>query len=55
MPAAGDHDRPAGEGHAPRRTRMVTPCSAHALHESREPGKEDLVTTAVVWLCQLRS
>ena len=52
MPAAVDLDRTAFEGHAPGRTRIVTTLYdlITALHESIEPGEEDLVTAAVVQL-----
>ena len=52
MPATVDHDRPACEGQAPGRTRLVTTFYDRitALHESIEPGEEDLVTAAVVHL-----
>ena len=52
MPAAVDLDRTAFEGHAPSRTRIVTTLYdlIAALHESIEPGEEDLVTAAVVHL-----
>ena len=52
MPAAVDQDRTAFEGQAPGRTRIVTTLYdlITALHESIEPGEEDLVTAAVVHL-----
>ena len=52
MPAAVDRDRTACEGQAPGRTRLVTTFYdlITALHESIEPGEEDLVTAAVVHL-----
>ena len=52
MPAAVDRDRTAFEGQTPGRTRIVTTLYdlIIALHESIEPGEEDLVTTAVVHL-----
>ena len=52
MPAAVDQDRTACEGQAPSRMRLVTTFYdlIAALHESIEPGEEDLVTTAVVHL-----
>ena len=52
MPAAVDQDRMAFAGPAPGRTRIVTTFYdlITALHESIEPGEEDLVTTAVVHL-----
>jgi len=52
MPAAVDQDRTACEGQAPSRMRLVTTLYdlIAALHESIEPGEEDLVTTAVVHL-----
>ena len=52
MPAAVDQDRTACEGQAPGRTRLVTTFYdlITALHESIEPGEEDLVTAAVVHL-----
>ena len=52
MPAAVDLDRTTFEGHAPGRTRIVTTLYdlIAALHESIEPGEEDLVTAAVVHL-----
>jgi hypothetical protein len=52
MPVAVDQDRTAFEGHAPGRTRIVTTLYdlITALHESIEPGEEDLVTAAVVHL-----
>lgn len=52
MPAAVDQDRTACEGQAPGRTRLVTTFYdlITALHESIEPGEEDLVTAAVVQL-----
>jgi hypothetical protein len=52
MPAAVDQDRMACEGQAPSRMRLVTTLYdlIAALHESIEPGEEDLVTTAVVHL-----
>jgi len=48
MPATVDRDRTAFAGHAPARTRMVTTLYdlITALHESSEPGEEDLVTAA---------
>jgi len=52
MPAAVDHDRTACAGHAPGRTPLVTTFYdlITALHESIEPGEDDLVTAAVVHL-----
>ena len=52
MPAAVDQDRTACEGQAPSRMRLVTTLYdlIAALHESIEPGEEDLVTAAVVHL-----
>jgi hypothetical protein len=52
MPVAVDQDRTACEGQAPGRTRLVTTLYdlITALHESIEPGEEDLVTAAVVHL-----
>ena len=52
MPAAVDQDRTAFEGQAPGRTRIVTTLYdlITALHESIEPGEEDLVPAAVVHL-----
>jgi len=52
MPAAVDHDRPAFAGHVPGWTRVLTTVSdlITALHESREPGEDDLITAAVVQL-----
>ena len=52
MPVAVDQDRTAFEGHAPGRRRIVTTFYdlITALHESIEPGEEDLVTAAVVHL-----
>jgi len=52
MPAAVDQDRTACEGQAPGRTRLITTLYdlITALHESIEPGEEDLVTAAVVHL-----
>jgi hypothetical protein len=52
MPAAVDQDRTAFAGQAPDRTRIVTTLYdlITALHESMEPGEEDLVTAAVVHL-----
>ena len=52
MPAAVDQDRTAFEGQALGRTRLVTTFYdlITALHESIEPGEEDLVTAAVVHL-----
>ena len=52
MPVAVDQDRTACEGQAPGRTRLVTTFYdlITALHESIEPGEEDLVTAAVVHL-----
>jgi len=52
MPAAVDRDRTAFEGQAPGRMRIVTTLYdlITALHESSEPGEEDLVTAAVVHL-----
>ena len=46
MPAAVDQDRTAFEGQALGRTRLVTTFYdlITALHESIEPGEEDLVT-----------
>lgn len=52
MPVAVDQDRTAFEGQAPGRTRNVTTLYdlITALHESIEPGEEDLITAAVVHL-----
>ena len=52
MPVAVDQDRTACEGQAPSRMRLVTTLYdlIAALHESIEPGEDDLVTTAVVHL-----
>ena len=52
MPAAVDQDRTAFEGQAPGRMCIVTTFYAliTALHESMEPGEDDLVTVAVVHL-----
>ena len=52
MPAAVDQDRTAFAGQGPGRTCMVTTLYdlITALHESIEPGEEDLVTAAVVHL-----
>ena len=52
MPVAVDQDRTACEGQAPGRTRLVTTFYdlITALHESIEPGEDDLVTAAVVHL-----
>jgi hypothetical protein len=52
MPAAVDQDRTAFEGRAPGPTRLVTTFYdlITALHESIEPGEDDLVTAAVVHL-----
>ena len=52
MPAAVDQDRTAFEGLVPGPTRIVTTFYdlITALHESIEPGEEDLVTAAVVYL-----
>jgi hypothetical protein len=52
MPAAVDQDRAAFAGQGSGRTCLVTTLSnlITALHESIEPGEEDLVTVAVVHL-----
>jgi len=52
MLAAVDQDRTAFEGQAPGQTRIVTTLYdlITALHESIEPGEEDLVPAAVVHL-----
>jgi hypothetical protein len=52
MPVAVDQDRTAFEGQAPGRIRIVTTLYdlITAMHESIEPGEEDLVTAAVVHL-----
>ena len=52
MPAAVDQARTAFARQAPGRTRLVTTFYdlITALHESIEPGEEDLVTAAVVHL-----
>ena len=52
MPAATHQDRTAFAGPASGQTRLVTTLYdlITALHESSEPGEEDLVTAAVVHL-----
>ena len=52
MPTAVDQDRTAFAGQAPGQMRLVTTFYdlITALHESSEPGDDDLVTAAVVHL-----